>query len=168
MSYVHKLSRPYTYKVLINAYVYTQRNDFFHADFKDYYTSLVGALEEIFTVKLCNVDTSSLDRKVLWGLFTETVHSLLKIGTPWSGYLEAGLLVKKLQDAGDAGKAVFAASERINVATAESELAHYEMLHHLFIAMFGERQQVLTSEDLLKQGFDDAHEPEFKNYYDYL
>ena len=44
-----RLRRPYDFRVLIEAYVYTQRHDFVHADFGAYYAGLLANLERLST-----------------------------------------------------------------------------------------------------------------------
>ena len=43
--YVARLKRPYDYRVLIEAYIYTRRENFVHSDFTTYYVSLLEALQ---------------------------------------------------------------------------------------------------------------------------
>ena len=164
---VDRLPRPYDYRVLIEAYVYTKRSDFVHPDFGAYYAGLLSALERLFGIRLVG-DELSHSRKGLWMLFGSTVRSLLQIATPWDGYLEAGLLHRQLEANGELGEAVYRASAAIADAAKASEAAHREMLHALFVAIFGECGRVATSEELRQAGFDDSREPDIHDYYDYF
>lgn len=165
--YVARLKRPYDYRVLIEAYIYTHRKDFVHSDFTSYYASLLEALQARFGIRLSS-DALSFDQRVLWSLFDNTVGSLLQITSPWAGYLEAGLLHKKLEASGEPGRVVDRASAVIGEANMASEAAHREILYALFQAVFGECQRFVTSEELREAGFDDSKEPDIVNYYDYM
>ena len=163
--YISKLSRPYDYKVLIEAYLRTQGAGFDHPDFIGYYARLVKVLESALDVELKR-DRFSFNQKVLWALFNGTVNSLCRIGTPWSGFLEEGLIVTKLEAAGERGEKILQASDRIGAATRESKENHYEMLYGLFELIYGEREKVISSAELLTVGFDDSLEPDIIDYYD--
>ena len=113
--YIEHLKRPYDFRVLIEAYISTRRDDFVHPDFKEYYAALLECLESLFCVRLSR-DALTLEKQ----------------------------------------------------ANATSETAHREMLYALFTAIFGERSQVVTSEELQLVGFDDSKEPDMRDYYDYL
>ncbi len=165
--YIEKLKRPYDYKVLVEAYVRTQRKDYVHPDFAAYYQSLCAALEKQFEICFSNEYFSS-SRVALWMLFDSTVRSLLRITTPWDGFLEETLIVSTLQKSGDAGKRIDQASRTILQATKESRQAHLEMLHELFTLMFGKTDVSVTSEQLALAGFDDSQEPDITDYYDYF
>ena len=165
--YVDRLNRPSDFRVLIEAYIYTQRKDFVHSDFTAYYAGLLEALQKLFGIRLSH-DDLSLGQRMLWGLFQSTVESLLQITSPWAGYLEAGLLHKKLEESGEPGNVVYRASAAIGEANKASEAAHREILYALFLTIFGECQRVVTSEELHESGFDDSIEPDIVNYYDYI
>jgi hypothetical protein len=165
--YVARLNRPYHVRVLIEAYIYTHRKDFVHSDFTTYYASLLEALQRLFDIWLSD-EGLSFDQLVLWRLFQSTVKSLLQITSPWDGYLEAGLLHKKLEQSGEPGRVVEQASAAIGEANKASEAAHREILYALFLAIFGDCQQSVTSEELRQAGFDDSKEPDITNYYDYF
>jgi hypothetical protein len=165
--FVARLKRPYDFRVLIEAYIYTHRKDFVHSDFTTYYAALLEALQRLFGVRLSH-DDLSFDHRVLWGLFQSTVGSLLQITNPWAGYLEAGLLHKKLEERGEPGRIVDRARAVISEANVASAAAHREILYALFLVIFGECERIVTSEDLRASGFDDTKEPDIVNYYDYM
>lgn len=165
--YVVKLNRPYDMNVLIQAYIYTQRKDFVHQDFNEYYCSLLEELEQIFGVDMSG-RTLNFDQRSLLGLFNNTVSSLRQIRSPWSGYMEAGLIHAKLKQREDINAKVKEASNTIDNANLTSSQAHHDMLRALFCAVFGELKQVVTSDDLLAKGFDDSTEPDISNYFDYM
>lgn len=163
--WVARLKRPYDSRVLIEVYIYSQRKDFVHSDFTTYYTALLEALQELFGIRLSR-EGLSFDQRVLWSLFQNTVGSLLRITNPWAGYLETGLLHKKLEESGEPGRTVDRASRVISEANQASEGAHREILYALFRAIFDECDRVVTSEELREAGFDDSREPDIANYYD--
>jgi hypothetical protein len=161
------LERPYDFRVLIEAYIYTQRKDFVHSDFTNYYVSLLVALQTHFDIRLSR-EGLSFDQKVLWMLFESTVRSLLHITNQWAEFLDESLLHTKLEQSGLPGRIVNSAGAAIYEANKASEAAHREILCALFQAIFGECPRVLTSEELREAGFDDSQEPDIVNYYDCL
>ena len=162
--YVERLKRPYDYRVLIEAYIYTQRKNL-HSNFEVYYADLLEALQEQFGVRLSHEGLTTVPQKVFWMLFQSTVRSLLQITNPWADCLDESLLVIKLNESGELGRIVYRASGVIGEANKASEAAHREMLGVLFQAIFGECQRVVTSQELLVAGFDDSKEPDIVNYY---
>ena len=165
--FVARLDRPYDFRVLIEVYIYTRRKDFVHQDFTLYYRSLLESLQQLFGIDMPG-EQFSFDQRVLWGLFNGTVDSLLQITSPWAGFLEASLLHRKLNECGEPGEIVYQASKTIGAANRSSAQAHREMLYALFTAVFGACDRVVTSDELRGVGFDDAQEPDIKNYYDYV
>src|SRR5438132_1094361 len=113
--FVARLPRPYDFRVLIESYVYTKRS-FVHPDFTKYYASLLATLEGLFGVRLSRDDNWSTRQRVFWMHFEATVSSLLRITSPWDGYLEDGLLNIKLEEVAELGRAVHRAGERIHEA----------------------------------------------------
>ena len=164
--YVAKLKRPYDYRSLIEAYTYTRRTDFVHADFTDYYAGLLDALQAQFGIRLAG-DGLPTQGRVFLMLFDSTARSLLRITSPWSSYLDATLLHVKLEQSGELGRLVDRASAAIHRANDASEVAHREMLEALFLAVFPDcRGRVVTSDELRAAGFDDSREPDIADYYD--
>jgi hypothetical protein len=163
--YVARLKRPYDTRVLIEAYIYTQRVDFVHSDFTTYYASLLKVLQSHFGIQM-SPEGLAFPQVLWWMLFQSTVRSFLKITNPWASYLDATLLHKKLEENGELGRSVDRASAAIFEANKMSEAAHRELLNVLFEAIFGECHKVVTSEELLANGFDDSEEPDTANYYD--
>ncbi len=165
--YVAPLKRPYDARSLIDAYIYTQRADFVHEDFNTYYRGLFSVLEKLFGVQLAANAVPS-EQRALWQLFESTVRSVLRITSPWDGYLEAGLLMTRLDESGEPGIEVHRASSIIQEANRASQAAHRDMLHALFQAVFGQSQRVITSQQLAEAGFDDSKEPNITDYYDWF
>lgn len=162
--YVARLARPYDYRALIEAYIYTQRKDFIHADFAVYYSSLLEALQQQFGIRMKH-EALGFREKAFWMLFQGSVRSLLCIANPWAGFLETSLLNSKLNEISELGRIVDRASGTISEANKASEAAHREVLDVLFRAIFGDCQRIVTSQDLLAAGFDDSREPDIVNYY---
>jgi hypothetical protein len=164
---VERLSRPYNFRVLIEAFIYTRRRDFVHEDFTNYYTDLLRTLEGLFGLRL-SPDGLPFDKRVLWMLVESTTRSLLQITHPWDGYIDDTLLNRKLEACGEQGQEVYRASAVIAEAGKASAAAHRCILYALFVSIFGECSRVVTSEELASAGFDDSREPDMVNYYDYL
>ncbi len=168
MSYfVARLKRPYDFRVLIEVYIYTRRKNYVHSDFLVYYNGLLQALQHAFSIQLMP-EGLSFQQRILWGLFENTVLSLHQITSPWSGYLEAGLVLRLLDESGVHGQVVHRASAVIGKANADSETAHRDMLYALFVVIFGDCHKVVTSEELCLVGFDDSREPKIEDYYDHM
>ena len=161
-----RLHRPYDYRQLIEAYVYTQRDFINLPDFANYYASLLEALQKHFGIMLSHEALSSASQKVFWMFFRSTVRSLLKITHPLAGYLDATLLHRKLEQCGEPGRIVDKCSKIISESNKASEDAHREILYTLFKEIFGECDRVVTSEELLQSGFDDSKEPDISNYWE--
>ncbi len=166
--YIARLKRPYDYRVLIEAYVYTERKTFLHPDFEVYYTSLLEALQKQFGIRLSHEGLTTVSQKVFWMLFRSTVRSLLQITSPWADFVDETLLVKKLEESPELEQLVNRASGAIIEANKSSEASHWEMLCALFQAIFGDCQRVVSSRELLAAGFDDSREPDIANYYHLL
>ena len=161
---VEHLNRPYDFRVLIEAFIYTRRN-YVHDDFTNYYKGLLYALEGLFGLRLSR-EGLDFRQKIFWMHFENTVRSLLQITTPWSGYIEDSLLNIKLAECGEPGERVFEAGKVIGDACKTSAAAHRDMLYALFTAIFGECSRVVTSDELAVAGFDDSREPNISDYYD--
>jgi hypothetical protein len=82
--------------------------------------------------------------------------------------LEAGLLIRKLEEAGEAGRAVLVGEVKAAKAIDEAMAVYKENLYILFTLMYGDHPEVITSEDLLQAGFDDTREPKIEDYHDYI
>lgn len=151
----------YNRRDLVHAYLGAQDRGFggyyaesptFNAALKAYHAALLDGLERLFGLRLRPEGAG-----VLFMLFTSTANSLLALRTPWSGFLEAGLLVRKVDEAGAEGQRVMVASERIDALTVESRETHLEMLDALVAAMLGEHASLTFGPaDLRAIGVDDA------------
>jgi len=164
--FVVRLRRPYDYHVLIEAYIYTQRTDFVHVDFTNYYAALLSALEQQFGLRLHYDTLTTMRQRVFWMHFQSTIRSLLQITHPWADYLEDTLLTEKLRELPEVDRTVADAGQTISTANASSKAAHRDILYALFPAIFGDHPRIVSSTDLLAAGFDDSREPDSINYYD--
>lgn len=125
-----------------------------------YFAGLERALERRFGQTLDLARAAPTANRALLMLFRSTAASHLALRTPWSGYLEAGLLVKRLEAAGPAGEQVLAASGRIEEAVASARRDHLHMLDTLAAIVLADRADAaFTSEDLRADGFDDTRRP---------
>ena len=82
---------------------------------------------------------------------------MLALRTPWSDFLEAGLLVKKVEQAGQDGQRVMTASSRIETLVRELRQEHLDILDALTAIMLGDRAELTFSgADLRAIGVDDT------------
>ena len=136
----------------------------FNAALQAHYTAMLDGLQQLFGLRLHPDGVGTFNNRALFMLFSATADSFLALRTPWSGFLEAGLLVRKVDEAGPDGQRVMAASQRIDALTAESRQIHLEMLDALVRAMLGDRAELtFKSADLQAIGIDDA-KPNPANY----
>jgi hypothetical protein len=161
--------KTYTIKDVINVYIQAQREDHIHPDFRDYYTRLLKALEDLFQITFTTPENAPPGKRAGYMLFTATVRSLLALRTPWSSCMEAGLIIRRLEEAGTIGQDILATSQQIDHSVQQNRLLHEKMLLQLLEYMYGERPMTFTSEDLFNKGFDDSSEPKWSDYYsDYI
>ncbi|WP_326559968.1 hypothetical protein [Micromonospora sp. NBC_01796] len=156
----------YTRQELVHAYLGAQGRSFggyypessvFNAALKTYHTAMLEGLQELFGLRMHPKGAGSFDSRVLLMLFYSTAESLLALRTPWSGFLEAGLLVRKVEETGEHGARVMSASQRIDTLVTESRQTHLELLDALVAAMLGDRADLtFTRADLQLIGIDDT------------
>lgn len=123
-------------------------------------------LEREFQVKL-DSENLSFDGKVYWMLFINTASSLVNLESGGDGFLEAGLLYKKLEQS-DLGKKVLDHMKDVGYTQAHLAWTYRQMLYKLFALIFGEKKQSISSRQLKERGFDDTKEPDFSNYLELL
>lgn len=146
---------------------YEQERDEYNEAVRAYHRGLLAALQAQFEVELDIMRAVGTDAKVLLMLFRSTADSYLAARTPWSRYLEAGLLINRLEAAGEAGERVPAASRWIEELHTESQAQHLEILDALVGRLLGDRAElVVSSETLLAAGFDPASHPRSSDYPD--
>lgn len=149
---------------LVHAYLSAQGEGFggyypesstFNAALKAHHEAMLGGLEQLFGLRLSMDGVGSFDNRTLFMLFASTARSLLALRTPWSGFLESGLLVRRIEGAGANGQRVIAASERINQLMAESRQVHLDMLDAIVAELLGDRADAtFTPDDLRAIGVD--------------
>ncbi|GAB3841460.1 hypothetical protein ACFPIJ_43855 [Dactylosporangium cerinum] len=154
----------YSRRQLIDAYLgargYDDRHDessAFNAALREHHSAVLHGLERLFGLRLDRHRTETFDHRVLLMLFSSTAASVLALRTPWSNFLEAGLLIMKVEQAGPPGARVMAESARINTLTAESRQAHLAILDDLAAIMLGDRAELtFTPAELQAMGVDDT------------
>jgi hypothetical protein len=155
------MDKEYTYKNLLDVFIETlyERGAWVEESVRDYYPQLLSHLEKAFGVSFAFDSIEDFSKKVLFMLFQSTVHSYKDLRHPWSNYQEATLLIKKLEDSGEAGKRILSLSDEIRAVTEASADLHLTMLYQLFECIYGPNNTVVTSEQLRVIGFDDSKEP---------
>lgn len=158
---------------LVRAYLGAQRRGFggyyaesptFNAALEAHYLSLFDGLQQLFELQL-DGNPGANPNPALLMLFRSTADSLLTLRTPWSKFLEAGLIHRKLEEAGEHGVRVSRASDRISAAVADAREAHLEMLESLVAAMLGDRADLTIAEaDVRTARIDILAEPNPKDY----
>jgi hypothetical protein len=156
----------YSRRHLVEAYLGAQARSFggylpessaFNAALKTYHASMLDGLEQLFGLRLDQHQVDDFDNRLHFMLFSSTAASLLALRTPWSDFLEASLLVKKIERAGQDGQRVMAASSRIETLVRESRQEHLAILDALAAIMLGGRAELTFSRaDLRSVGVDDT------------
>ncbi|MRH89962.1 hypothetical protein GFY24_21395 [Nocardia sp. SYP-A9097] len=137
---------------------YVQENTSYNAALRKYRERLLEALEGLYGLTLEMGQMVEIPRgTVLFMHFKRTVSSCLALRTPGSGYLEAGLLLRSLEAAGDPGRRVLETSTRIDKFMDQSREAHLDILEDLLrILVGGNAALTFTAEDLRSLGVDDT------------
>ncbi|GIF38237.1 hypothetical protein [Actinoplanes xinjiangensis] len=154
--------RTYGRRDLIDAFLATregERYGGYYPESSDYNAALrahqeamLDGLQRLYGVRLSREDAPD---RVLFVLFQSTARSLLSLTTPWSGFLEAGLLLQRLEATGATGARVMAASDRIWSRNDESREDHLLILDELLIVFLGDRADcTFTAADLIAAGVD--------------
>ena len=168
---------PYDRSALIQTHLYTHADvnsraggyeygrDEYNGALREYYQGLLATLEKLFDVVLDAPRAVESTAKVLLMLFASTARSYLAAQTPWSGYLEAGLLINRLRVAGEPGRRVLEAGEQIGRLFDESGKQHLDMLDGIVEILLGDRADLeFDSADLLAAGFDVTAHPDSDAY----
>ena len=69
--HVTRLNRPYDYRVLIETYIYTQREGYIHSDFEVYYALLLESLQKEFGVRLSHEGLATVPLEGILDAFSE-------------------------------------------------------------------------------------------------
>ncbi|GIE78233.1 hypothetical protein Aph02nite_41830 [Actinoplanes philippinensis] len=154
--------RSYGRRDLIDAFLATREGEryggyhpessAYNAALRAHHEAMFGVLQRLFEVSLTG---EAAPDRVLFMLFQSTARSLLALTTPWSGFLEAGLLHRRLEATGDPGARVMAASDRIWSRNDESREDHLLILDELLTVFLGDRAgRTFTAADLIAAGTD--------------
>ncbi|WP_253774489.1 hypothetical protein [Goodfellowiella coeruleoviolacea] len=138
----------------------------YEAVLREHHQRLLDGLQRLFGFSL-DREGWPADAAALAMLFRGTVDSCLALRTPGSGFLEGGLIIGKLENAGQRGEHVLTALHRIHDLTEQSRQAHLDILATLVDLAFGApAQRVVTSADLRAIGVDDTPPPFLSEYFD--
>jgi hypothetical protein len=130
--------------------------DGYNEALRAHHRTVLAGLEELFHLRLNSAALEDFNDKVFFMLFSSTAASFLSVRTPWSGFLEAGLLLQRLEKAGETGERVDRASHRIERLRDDLREAHLEILDALVACFLRERAHLtFTSADLRALGVDD-------------
>lgn len=154
------MPKVYDYKDLVMAYIDANRRGYLHEDFKTYFQSRLPKLEEAFDIYFKDA------KKSLMMYFFSIVRSYNSIDYP--GMMEMGGVFSALSRAGNRGREVEKLQIDVFHKLEEARNMLLEMMYALFIVMFGETDKTVTSEDLLKLGFDESKEPKERDYWDQM
>jgi hypothetical protein len=138
----------YTIHDLIVARIQAQRTrNFRQADLAEYYRRRNEALQAAFGIHFTHEELPSTAPRALPMLFTSTIDSYLALRTPFSGYLEAGLGVAEMAEE---------FGQPFQMLYEQGIAEHWKLLNTLFERWYGTVTKTVTSEDLLRYGFDDS------------
>jgi hypothetical protein len=170
------VDRRYDRRALIHTYLnalgcdddgvggYRREYDDFNTALRAYYQNLLAGLEKLFKFSFTSTG-GGMQQQALMMLVAGTARSYLAVRTPWAGPLEAGLLVKQLEQTGEPGSRVIAASTRIDELRAQMRAAHLEVLDALVEHLLGDRsERYFSSRDLRTVGVEDDQEPDVADY----
>lgn len=131
---------------------YYPESSVYNAALRAHHEAMLGGLERLFGMR---IDRHDVPDRVLFHLFESTTRSLLALTTPWSGFLEAGLLHRRLEATGEPAVRVMDASHRIESRVIESRQDHLLILDELLAVLLGDRaDRTFTAADLREAGVD--------------
>lgn len=171
------MSKAYDYKALIDAMLERQRTQHIHEDFKNYYAGLIEKLEEMLEMKLKPGEDDPIWEMMpfsahwtLTTLFDDVTAHLGRHIT--GGWLEGGpgVTLYKMKEKGSEQASITMETMQKMFSQHDAVRATCkQLLYDLFKLWYGDKtQKTVTSDDLLKAGFDDSKEPQMRDYYDYL
>jgi hypothetical protein len=159
--------KTYSAETLIETVIEAARTDL-PTDYTDYYTRLLSALEVAFEVILSEpliwTDDAPREAQALWTIFMSAVASYNSIQRPWDMILESGAMLHRLRQWGEDADPVFSTVSHIAGLTRQNQEAHMDLLRYLLSLMYGDIDDIITSEDLREMGFDDSAEPKLKDF----
>jgi len=161
-----KAMKTYSTETLIETVIEAARTDLPEA-YTTYHARLLSALEVAFDVILSEpliwTDEAPREAQALWTVFASAVASYNSIQRPWEAILESGAMLHRLRQWGEASDPVFATVSHIAGLSRQNQEAHMDLLRYLFLLMYGEIEETVTSADLLEIGFDDSAEPQLQD-----
>jgi hypothetical protein len=159
---------------LVHAYLGAQQRGYggyyaesptFNAALAAHHRSRLDGLQRLFGLRLGGDGQAEVRQAALGMLFRSAAESFLTLRTPFSGFLEAGLIHRVLEEAGEPGAQVYRTNDRIGAAVVEAREAHLDMLDALVAAMLGDRADLtFTDADARVAGIEFLPEPTTAEY----
>ena len=148
--------KTYTYKDLIESYkyyvLYKDSGDFF-----DYYIQKYLALSKAFAINFNRTFKNERKKEDLRQWFVKSVIATNKSANPFSGLIEAPDYISHIYHEFD--KDFIKAEEVLHKA-------HFRFQCYLFELVYGAIDKSISSEELLKNGFDDTqNEPDLTDLW---
>jgi hypothetical protein len=147
----------YTYQSLIVSYLEVSRQHFPSPELKQYANRMLETLQKLFGIDFTQ-PLPTLEQQVLLMVLTQALHRLMQLTTA-SGFLEAGLYFQVLEKHGEQGQGIILLHQKIDEIASQHIWATWQLVDHLFCAIWGKPQQIFSSADLLQLGFDDRNKP---------
>ncbi|TSA87872.1 hypothetical protein FNU79_01080 [Deinococcus detaillensis] len=136
----------------------------YHARFYDALCKTLGtSVVEIITIpNQITVVTDKVDsrKQILYRHFRSTVRSYLALTTPYSGYLEAGLLHKTIEELGDQGQKIQDIEKILMEHASALTKCHLDSMEAMFTVLYGVIERQVTRDELLSYGFDPQQRPD--------
>jgi hypothetical protein len=132
---------------------------------RDHRRLLFEGLQQLFGIALGPESLTGTDR-AMFMLFNKTARCYAGISTPSSGWLEAGLLVRKLEETGRQEE-IYDHMGRIDDLADRSRQLHLDLLDSLLGIMLDERRDdVFTADDLRAVGVNPTppHESDYRDW----
>ncbi|ULH18189.1 hypothetical protein MF271_22220 (plasmid) [Deinococcus sp. KNUC1210] len=151
--------RDYGIRDLIRVFAHSQKSSDYQ-EMREYNTRFYTALSALLNAQLDNLHDDSFRSRILLRHFNITIESYNRQVNPYSGYLEAGLLHKSINELGEKAKRI-QDTERVLMDCAQSIVElHLDYLEAMFIGLWGENKTRVSREGLMDQGFDPLDLPE--------
>ncbi|SRR5258708_32208586 len=157
------MEKTYTYKELIDIYIKIRQLGDINTDFRQYYSGLVSALEQLFDVRINLGSDSQVTDVRFWSLailFDDIIKRLRWPGVG-TGFMEGGpgISFYELSRENPVLQPAFQAYNDMRAAEKDLRIQYRALLDHIFIVIYGKTDLTFTSKDLMRVGFDDSKEP---------
>ncbi len=150
---------------MIQAYLDANRAAWPHKDLAKFRKDKLKALETCTGIRMC-MDGVADSTKPLFMLFRSLAGDYVKATEP-SGWLEAGLLWKRLEELDRPELGLCERTRTIDERRSAYTTEIFTQLDGLFRLMWREEDFAIDSQQLLAEaGFDDSMEPKMADYYD--